>query len=180
MSKPSLEFSEFRGSDRLKRVQVLLSFYTPYLLSASASFLNTHARLPNTPTPSPTHPLASLTHIRVLGENESRPLPTLGRVRTQHMAYCGYLGSKGISGRKVMRTPTEIHFSLLCTSTYIYSTSAGSAELLHAVPADPNPALYRHPEFCCLCRNSRAPPLSLSLAPKSAQHGDASARFLRP
>ena len=29
----------------------------------------------------------------------------------------GYLGSKGISGRKVMRTPMEIHFSISCTST---------------------------------------------------------------
>ena len=30
---------------------------------------------------------------------------------------CGYLSSKGIYGRKVMRTSMDIHLSLLCTST---------------------------------------------------------------
>ena len=30
---------------------------------------------------------------------------------------CGYLGSQGMEGRKVMRTPMEIHLNILCTST---------------------------------------------------------------
>ena len=63
---------------------------------------------------------------RLLRDKRRHASSTLSRERGSELSpisrmvgfYCGYLGSKGISGRKVMRTPMEIHLSITCISTW--------------------------------------------------------------
>ena len=62
---------------------------------------------------------------RVQRDKRRQASSTLSRERGSELSpisrmaefYCGYPGSKGISGRKVMRAPMAIHLSITCIST---------------------------------------------------------------